>query len=220
METISIVCLCVLCALMAAGHALFGQKTGWQGLVVRGASILSCIALALVSANFKGLTNALPLFVTLGLSILVLGEALKDKVPNEKTQRFVSGIVGSLGFILIALGGLSLSQFNMFALIGGVFFGIALGFIVCGIKKYKTIDNVLNEIFSFMSIGFILGFGLMAFVSSTHLLSAICMLGGGVILVFQKLVSALGKNGTVTNAISNLLFMLALTAISLSIYLY
>lgn len=220
METFSIVSLSLLCALMAVGYAIFGHKTGWKGLVVRGSAILSCVALSLVSANFKSLTNALPLFLTLGLCVLVLAEALKDKVENEKTQRVVYGLACGLGFILISLGGLSMSQFNIFALLGGIFFGVAFGLIVCGIKKYKSANEVLTEILHFTAIGFILGFGLMGLVSYTHITSSICLLGGGLVLLFQKLVVTLGRGGKTEVAISNLLYILALVAISFTIYLY
>jgi len=220
METISIVSLSILCALMAVGYALFGHKTGWQGLVVRGASILACLALSLVSANFKSLTNALPLFLILGLCVLILAEALKDKVENQKSQNVVYGALSGVGFVLISLGGLSLSQFNIFALLGGIFFGIAFGLIVCGIKKHKTTDKILTEILYFISLGFILGFSIMGVVSSTHIFSAICMLGGGLILLFQKLVATLGKGSKVEVAISNFLYIFALIIISLSIYLF
>ena len=71
-----------------------------------------------------------------------------------------------------------------------------------------------------MSIGLILGFGLMAVISSTHNLSAICTLGGGLVLLFYKLMLSLGKGGKIITYIANALFIIGLTAITLSIYLY
>lgn len=221
MNTIPVICLGALCFIMAVAYTIFGQKGGWQGLAVRGLAIVSCVALAQVSGSLKSLTNALPIFITIGLSVLILGEALKvTNVANEKAQTIASGVINSVGLILISLGGLSLSEFNIFAILGGLLFGVGFGLIVCAIKKYKTKDKVFFEIFSFMSIGLILGFGLMAVISSTHNLSAICTLGGGLVLLFYKLMLSLGKGGKIITYIANALFIIGLTAITLSIYLY
>lgn len=221
MNMIPVICLGVLCLLMAFVYTVFGQKGGWQGLLIRGLAIISCIALVQVSASLKTLTNALPIFVTVGLSILLLCEAIKvTGVASDKAQKVTTGILNSLGFISIALGGLTLSEFSIFALLGSIFFGIAFGFILCAIKKYNSKEQILMEILSFMSIGFILGFGIMAVVASSHTFSALCMLGGGLILLFQKFMLALGKGGKAITYIGNALYIIALTAISLSIYLY
>ena len=221
MNTLPIICLGALCLLMAIVYTAYSKKNGWQGLLVRGLAVVSCLALTQVSASLKALSNALPIFVTIGLAVLVLSESLKVADDEKgKSQTLVAGVFNSLGFALIALGGLSLSEFNFFAVLGGIFFGVAFGFIVCAIKKYKAKEKVLAEIFSFTAIGLILGFGLMAVVSSTHILSAICMLGGGVVLLFQKLMLALGRGGKTITAIANFFYIIALTAISLSIYLY
>lgn len=221
MITIPVICLGVLCFLMAIVYTIYGQKGGWQGLLVRGLAILSCIGLVQVCASLKSLTNVLPIFVTIGLAILLLGEAIKVVgVASDKAQNVTTGILNSLGFISISLGGLTLSEFSLFALLGSIFFGVAFGFILCAIKKYKTKEKIFMEILSFTSIGFILGFGLMAVVSSSHTFSAYCMLGGGLILLFQKFMLALGKGGKAISYIGNALYILALTAISFSIYLY
>ena len=221
MDKITVICLGVLCVLMAVVYTIYGQKSGWQGLLVRGLAILSCIALTLVSASLRSITNALPIFVTIGLAILLLSETLKvSNFAGDKAQTVVSGILTSVAFISIALGGMSLSEFSIFALLGGIFFGVGFGLVVCAIKKYKGIDKVLSEVFSFMAIGFILGFGLMAILSSIHTLSAVCMLGGGLVLLFQKFMLSLGKGGKVISYIANALFVVAIAVISLSIYLY
>lgn len=221
MNTLPIICLGALCLIMAVAYTIYGNHSGWQGLVVRGLALSSCIALAQVSGSLKNLTNALPIFITIGLSILILSEALKiTNVASDKAQTIASGVINAVGLIIISLGGLSLSEFNIFAVVGGLLFGVAFGLIVCAIKKYKTKDKVFFEIFSFMSIGLVLGFGLMAILHSSHNLSAICTLGGGLVLLFQRLMLSLGKGEKTISYIGNALFIIGLTAITLSIYFY
>lgn len=221
MNIIPVVCLGILCLLMAVMYTLFGQKTGWQGLLVRGLAVLSCIILSLVSANLKAINNALPLFTIIGMSLLVLSEALKvADFENKRAELITFGILNSVGFVCIALGGMTLAEFNIFAILGGIFLGVACGLILCAIKKYKKIERVLVEIFSFMSMGFILGFGLMAILSSAHIYSGICMLVGGILLIAQKFLHSLDKGGKVVLKIANAMYIVSLAVIALSIYLY
>ena len=220
MNNIPVLCLGAVCLLMAIMYTIFGQKGGWQGLLVRGLAIVSCLALALVSANLKSITHALPLFVTIGFALLLLSEALKVAgIEDEKANIVTFGVLNSVGFVSIALGGMALGEFNYFAIVGGVFLGIALGCIVCAVKKYKKPARVFVEIFTYMSMGFIVGFGLMSVLGSSHFYSSVCMLGGGVLLIVQKLMTSLGKGKAVTY-IANALYIIALTALSVTIYLY
>ena len=221
MKIIPVICLGVLCLLMAIVYTVFSQKSGWQGLLVRGLAILSCILFSQISANLNAINNALPLFTILGLSLLILCETLKVAgIASEKAQVVTFGALNSVAFTLISLSALSLGEFNAFALIGGVFFGIAGGLLVCAIKKYKKVYRVFSEIFTFMAIGFIIGFGLMSILSTTHFLSAICMLAGGTFLLLARLINGLSKGGKVSSYISNALFIIGLTVISLATFLY
>ena len=221
MNMISIISLGALCLIMAVLNIFFGERKNWQGLLVRGLAIASCIALVQVCASLKSLSNVLPLFVTLGLVILVLVEALKfADAENEKSNVIARTALAAVGFVLIACAGISLSEFNIFALLGGVAFGVAFGLIVCAIKKYKLPAQIFSEIFFFMSVGLILGFALMGIITSTHMISAICLLGGGIVLLFQKFMYVLGKGGKALVNLANFLYVVALTAISLSIYFY
>ncbi len=221
MNIIPIICFGVLALAMAGVYTFFSQKTGWQGLLVKGLTILSCVALASTSGNLKAINNAYPLFVTLGLCVLVLCEALKVVgIENEKASDTTFGALNGLAFILISLGGLSLGEFNIFAVLGGVFLGVALGMLVCAIKKYKTFYRALCEILSFMGMGFIVGFGLMALLSTSHLASSILMIAGGAMLIASRLMQTLSKGGKVIIMITNAMYATALAIIAFSIFLY
>ncbi len=221
MNIIPIICFGVLALAMAGVYTFFSQKSGWQGLLVRGLAVLSCIALAQISGSLRAITNAFPLFVTLGLRVLVLAEALKvGGIENEKARDVTFGALNGSAFLLISLGGLSLGEFNIFAVLGGVFLGVALGMLVCAIKKYKTLHRVIGEISAFTGMGFVLGFGLMALLSTTHVLSAIFMIAGGALLIASRLMLTLSKGGKVVTMIANAMYALALAIIALSIYLY
>jgi len=156
MNIVPMIFLGVLCLLMAVMYIVFNNKSNWQGLLVRGLAVVSCIVFSLVSSTTKSINNAFPLFTIVGLSVLVLSEALKVAgIADEKSNLITFGLLNSSAFTIIAFGGLALSEFNIFALLGGIFFGVADGLIVCAIKKYKTIERVVIEIISFISFGFI-----------------------------------------------------------------
>lgn len=221
MNIIPIVCFGVVALIMAVVYTVFARKTGWQGLLVRGLAILSCIALVQISANLKAIGNALPIFMTLGLAVLLLSEALKVAgINNEKTSIAVFGVLNSVGFALIACSGLALAEFNIFAVVGGILLGIAGGMLVCAIKKYKSVERVFSEIFTFMGIGFILGFGLMSMLTSSHVITSICMIGGGALLLAHRFMFAFAQKNKTVKHIADLLYILGLLVISVSIYLY
>lgn len=221
MDIISIISLSVLCLLMAVLYMFYGEKTSWQAILVRGLAIFSCIALLQILASLKNISNALSLFLTLGFSLLLVYEILKFAViESEKAKYIISTVLYSISLLLIAFGGLSVCEFNIFSLVGGIAFGIAIGFIICSIKKYKSPYKIFSETFSFIAIGCNLGFGLMGIIASNHIVSAICILGGGLIFFLQKILYIFSNSRKLTIGISNFLYIFALILISLSVYFY
>ncbi len=220
MELIVFILLSILCAGMSGVYTAFYKKTGWQGILVRGLTMVSLIALPLVTANIKSLNNALPIFVCLGLSLLIMTETLlASNNMIAKSRDLVFSVLYSVGNLLLSLGTLSLAQFNPFGLAGGVLLGLGVGLVVCAIKKYKAFYPVIVEILVYSSIGLILGFGLMAVLSSKHIISAIFMLVAGVMMLTQRIMMSFDR-GKVMGYISSGLYVLSLLLIGMTIFFY
>ena len=220
MEQIVFILLSVLCAGMGGVYTAFYKKTGWQGILVRGLTIVSLIALPLTTANIKSLNNALPIFVCLGLVFLLMTETLfASNNLDAKPKELVFSILYSVGNVLLSLGTLSLAQFNGFGFAGGILLGLGVGLVVCAIKKYKAFYPVIVEILVYSSIGLILGFGLMAVLSSKHMVSAVFMMVAGVTLLAQRIMTSFEK-GKVMGYIANGLYVLSLLLISMTIFFY
>ena len=220
MELIVFILLSVLCVGMSGVYTAFHKKTGWEGILVRGLTIVSLIALPLIMANIKSLNNALPIFVCLGFSFLLMTETLfASNNLIAKPKELVFSILYATGNTLLSLGTLSLAQFNGFGFAGGLLFGLGVGFVICAIKKYKAFYPVIVEVLVYGSIGLILGFGLMAVLSSKHIISAIFMLVAGVLLLSQRVMKNFEK-GTVMGYISSGIYVLSLLLISMTIFFY
>lgn len=220
MILVSYICLAVLCLIMTVVYALFNNKIGWQGLLVKGLTMLSLLVLALVSANLKSLINAISLYIPIGLSVLLVCECLYC-VEIETKQRYIfSRVLQILGYLSIAFSAMALSEFNILAIIGGMLIGCGTGLICWGIKRYNKIEIILMEIISFVAIGMIIGFGLHSLLNSSHFISSLLVFVGGIILFIQKVLTTFSGNKKVIIIISNILYIIALISISSSLFFY
>ena len=220
MESVVFILLCVLCAGMCGVYITFYKKTGWEGILVRGLTMLSLFALPLIMANIKGLNNALPIFVCLGFALLLMTDTLyASNNLIARPKELVFSILYGTGNTFLSLGTLSLAQFNGFGFAGGLLFGLGVGFVICAIKRYKAFYPVIVELLVYGSIGLILGFGLMAVLSTKHVISAIFMLAAGVLLLAQGIMKNFEK-GKVMGYISSGLYVVALLLISMTIFFY
>jgi hypothetical protein len=221
MNTLSYVCLGILGIAMSVIYTIFNKKVGWAGIVVRGLTILSLLVFSLVCASLKSINNAFPLCISLGLAVLILSEVTfaSNEVP-EKAKTIVYGLFFAVTNLLFALSVLSLAEFNVFALLGGVLLGAGAGLIVCAVKKEKALYPVLMYILTYLSIGLLLGFGIMSITSSTHIASASMIFIAGILMLASKLLSAFVQNKKGMSYVISGLFILAVLLISVSIYCY
>lgn len=220
MSTIAFVCLAVVCVALGILNTIFNKLVGWKGIVIRGLFIFSLITFTLITSNLTGVNNALPLFVTLALALLLLADVTYVAMSDEdKYKPVINGGFLSASCILFALSAVSLAEFALLAFLGGLFAGLGIGLVVCAVKKQKGVKNVLMNILTFACIGLFIGLSVNAVLVSKHLISSICVLAGAVAFLIERIVANCGK-GKTANCLARALFTIALIAITLSIYFY
>ena len=220
MTMIPFICLSVICVAMGVMSTIFHHLTGWKAIVVRGVTMVSLVTFALVVSNLNGITNAFPLFISLGLVSLLLSETIETSMAEEeKLKPIVKGVFYSIACILFALSSASLSEFSLFAFLGGLFAGIGSGLIICAIRKEKSFIQMIMNIFSLTCVGLLIGLSFGSVLTSEHLISAILMLSGGVLLLAHRLLVVCGR-GKVAKYITHALYFLGLIALTASIYFY
>lgn len=221
MSYIPYILLGVLCVALSVLFVVFNKKNGWQGIVVRGLAIFSFILFAMITSNLRGLNNAFTLFICLALSLLIVAEVVyASGEVVEKNRIIVNGSFFFASNILFALSVLSLAEFNLFALLGGSMLGLGIGLIVCAVKHEKAFYPVLMRIITFLSVGILLGFGIMSIMSSKHSICAIMVFVAGILMLVQKMTYSLAgeKKGVVY--ITNAIYMLSLALMTVSILFY
>lgn len=220
MSTIAFVCLAVVCVALGIINMIFNKLVGWQGIVVRGLSILSLIAFNLIVSNLRGINNALPLFITLALACILLAEAICVSMSDkEKLKPVINSVFFAFSCVLFSLSGVSLSEFSLLAFLGGLSAGIGIGLIICAIKKEKALNQILMNILSFACIGILIGFGVNAVIASKHIISSVCLLVGGALMLMYRALTICG-HGKTAGYLASAFKSLALIALTLSIYFY
>lgn len=221
MKLASFILLVVLCVGMGVIYTIFHKRYDWQGLLVRGLTILSLLALAIVAANLKELNNALPIFFILALGVLFITETIKTTQKIEgRANLIIYSVLSFASTTLLAVGAITLSQFNILSLVGGILTGVGLGLIVCAVKKDWSVWSIVMEVLVWLSVGLLLGFAMTAVLTSKHLLSSVFMLLGAVFMLAYKLIEKFASNNKVFEYISNALYVLSLLLLTITIYLF
>lgn len=220
MNMIPFICLLVVCATLGILNTIFYKQSGWKGIAVRGLTIFAVLTFAAIVANLRGISNALPLFLILGLALLLLAETVYvSMADDDKFKPIVNGGFFAAANVLFALCAMSLAEFSLFPLIGGVLAGIGFGLISCVQKRNKGLNRILMNILSFAGIGLLLGVSVNAVLSSKHMISSICMLAGGGLMLIHRLLVVCG-HGKLAGYLERACLSLGLIALSISLYFY
>ena len=220
MSTIAFVCLAVVCGALGIINIIFNKLVGWKGIVVRGLFVLSLITFNLINSNLRGINNALPLFISLALACILLAEAVCVSMSEEeKFKPVVNGMFFAVSCVLFALSAVSLSEFALLALLGGFFAGAGVGLIVCAVRKEKALNPILMNILTFACVGVLVGLGISAVINTKHMISAVCMLAGGILMLGHRIAYTCGK-GKTAKYMSTAFFTLGLLALTISVYFY
>lgn len=220
MIIVPFICLGAVCLIMSIVYTILNNKKGWQGLLVKCLTMLSLFVFAMISANLMSLINAITLYIPISFVVLIISECLDCMEVDLKSKTIFQGIINIIAFALIAMSAMSLAEFNVLSLAGGILFGAGIGLISWAVNKYKDFYIIILEIFNFIAICAIIGLGINAVLLSTHLISSILLLAGGVVLLIQKMMRAFDNKHKAVNLIANELYILALIAIGCSLFFF
>ncbi len=220
MIIVPFICLGAVCLIMSIVYTILNNKKGWQGLLVKCLTMLSLFVFAMISANLMSLINAIALYIPISFVVLIISECLDCMEVDLKSKTIFQGIINIIAFALIAMSAMSLAEFNVLSLAGGILLGAGIGLISWAVNKYKDFYIIILEIFNFIAICAIIGLGINAVLLSTHLISSILLLAGGVVLLIQKMMRAFDNKHKAVNLIANELYILALIAVGCSLFFF
>lgn len=220
MIIVPFICLGAVCLIMSIVYTILNNKKGWQGLLVKCLTMLSLFVFAMISANLMSLINAIALYIPISFVVLIISECLDCMEVDLKSKTIFQGIINIIAFALIAMSAMSLAEFNVLSLAGGILLGAGIGLISWAVNKYKDFYIIILEIFNFIAICAIIGLGINAVLLSTHLISSILLLAGGVVLLIQKMMRVFDNRHKAVNLIANELYILALIAVGCSLFFF
>ena len=221
MILVPIILLALASVIMSVFYAIFKDKGDWQGYLVRSLTTLLLLVYAIVTINLTSILNALSLFVVIALVINIFNEGVQtNNIQNQMAKQLLSGFSNILYYLAIALSLLSLASFEMYALLGGLLLGMAVGLIICGIKKYKDSSAIILTVLTFASIGLGIGFGINNILNTRHMLSTILTAVAIVMLLLSEVFVHLLKEGKTKAVLCSQLKIIAMIILVLSIYFY
>ena len=211
----------VLCVGMSIAYTILHQEKGYKGLLIKGSTILSCLMFALVCANLNSLTNSQPLLIVFGIACMLLSQAMSVAgIEAEKPRMIVYGVLNAVAIACFGISCISLANFSIIALAGGITFGAGFGCMVCSIKKYKKGYQVLSVLCQWCAAGFLFGEGLYAILSSTHFMSSVLMIAGGAMIMFNQMVRDLALHKTKWAYVFHALYAFSTIVIACSIFFF
>lgn len=207
-------CLILAVTLILGSLFVLFNKSNMLSLAVKTLAPLSCLLLALVSANLTSAFGGYTIFVCIGLGIIVAVETYAAAQKEEGSKAFLSA-ANLLAIISFVAAGLLLSQINLFALGLGALLGVSVACIVMVFKNQGALQNTLtclNVIFAFTMLG-----EAVALLMSGTILPAVFFTLSAVLVIASNLLKLFG-NGKVFLIITNILRVLSLITIAASIY--
>ncbi len=221
MTMLPIILIGVVTLAMCVLYAIFQDMGEWQGFIVRSLTGLFLLIYAVITINLTSIINAFSLFITIALAIFMFYEGLQtSKISNLQAKTMLSGISKALIYLSVALGIMSLAEFNWLALVGGLLLGVGLGLMIWAIKKYKNASNFLSTVFIFIALGLGVGFGINSIFTTRHLISAIIAVVSMALMLLSEFLAHFLKEGKANSITSSTLRNIALIMLVISIYLF
>ncbi len=221
MNIVPFIIFAILSVAMGVVYTIFHKKIGWQGIVLRGLTMLTILAFAVISSNARELNNALPMFIIIAIGVLIVSETLNASQNVDENSRFITfSIFNAISTILFAVSAITLAQFNVLGLLGGLLTGLGIGLIVCAVKKNWALYPILMEIMVGLSVGLLLGFSLVAVIISKHFVSSLLMLLGAIIMLAKHIVEKFFNKSKASGYLISALNAISLIIMTMSIYFY
>lgn len=207
--------------IMSVIYSIFKDKGDWIGFIVRNITMLLLLVFAIVTINVSNVVNGFSLFIAVALAINMFLEGLQlTSIKDVKVKNILCEVSKGITYLSLMLSAMSLASFSVYALLGGIFVGLAVGMIVWLIKKTDEASEACATIFSFACLGAMLGMAINGIVFTGHMLSAILVLVGGGLLLASDLLNQFLKEGRVKNILVSEFKIIALVLLVVAIYLF
>ncbi len=207
--------------IMSVIYSIFKDKGDWIGFIVRNITMLLLLVFAIVTINVSNVVNGFSLFIAVALAINMFLEGLQlTSIKDAKVKNILCEVSKGITYLSLMLSAMSLASFSVYALLGGIFVGLAVGMIVWLIKKTDEASEACATIFSFACLGGMLGMAINGIVFTGHMLSAILVLVGGGLLLASDLLNQFLKEGRVKNILVSEFKIIALVLLVVAVYLF
>ncbi len=183
---------CLICGIL---QAIIGDKKDWRSYLVSSLTSFLLFVFAVIIANISGIINAYSLLIIIAFGFFIILNLTKFvELENKYAKELIHEVLKITFIAFLAFSSLALATFSPFALVGGLLFGIGIGLLVWGIKKYKDVTTPIMTIIFFAFLGLFLVLNVNNVIFSTHLISSITMLSGSAILFSCQLANLFAKD--------------------------
>ncbi len=217
MILVAFILMTIVSVILGAFYTLTKWDSKWQNILVKCLALLSCLALALTSANLNSAYGAYTLLISLGMAVLICFEAFKCTTAG-KASVYILPSANLVALLLFLCAGVSQTNFSLWALLSGLFFGAGIAFIVKIVKKDFTWQT--NLMISF-NLSLLLAFFMQSvavILTTKTIVPAILYLFSALFMSVHTLLEIFATKNKTTTIISNILRILSLLILSASIY--
>lgn len=218
MKLISFACLAAVCLILSVLYAIFGRKKGWQGFFIKTLTLFCILTLSLLANYLRAITDTIGFFITLSCGAFFLSEGVG--CFDEENKMWVEKLFAILASGLLLAATVTITQFNVLPLAGGVLLGFGLGFITWAFGKEKTLINSILSIVQLGLIGGVLGFSVLNILYSPHFITSLLTLAGAALILISTVMRGFNRDSKALNIIANIMFSIGLTLIAGSTYFY
>lgn len=221
MLLVSYICLLAVCIISGIFYSILNYKLKAINVAIKLFAPLSCVLLALVTANLTSAISGYSLFLMIGLLLIVCAEGLNFVEDKNNTYYFVKNIISSCGYICFALSGIILGNFNVFAILFSLFFSAGVVLILFAIQgKQKPFGYYLSNLILFITLGLMLGYGFVQILNTLHLLATILYISGAACITIGTLFHLFrNPENAISKIMGNAIYIIGLIAFASSIYM-
>lgn len=217
MILVAFILMTIVSVILGVFYALTKWDTKWHNILIKCLALLSCLALCLTCANLSSKYGAYTLMVSLGIAALISFEVFKCSLSG-KPAIYILPATNLVAIVLFLFAGVSLTNFSLWALLSGLFFGAGLSFIVKIVKKSWPWQQILMTGLN-LAVTFAFLMQSIAIVMTAKMLAtALLFLFSALCLIVHTIIEIFGKGGKTITIISNALRILSFILLSMSIY--
>lgn len=213
-------CILGICVALGCVFCMVQSTTNNMNLTVKTLSIVSCLMLALVSANLSSAFGGYTLFLAAGLSVIIGEETYRCVKYKDKSTASVWFLSGSnaLSLLCFLLGGILLAPFTPWGMLAGVAAGLGATLLMIIFKKLSW-SQWLAICLNVVIAAAMLGQGLSLIISGFEFKTAIMYMVAAFLITFQLIFSVFSRHDRTMRIVSNIVRIASLILIAASIYL-